>query len=106
MVAGGNGGEGPRNRKKDIRNIHVHIYIYIYPYRTTTSEHFIDTVYSQFPTYSSISKVFEIHALARNQPSLDYQPVIMSIIPGTVDYQKVVLRKHRISEIDWVSLDR
>jgi hypothetical protein len=42
--------------------------------------------------------------MARNQPTLEYQPIIMTVNPGAVGLQKVILRQDRVSEIDWVSL--
>ncbi|ORZ15720.1 hypothetical protein BCR42DRAFT_328009 [Absidia repens] len=73
---------------------------------TTTDEQVINTIYGQFPPSYTKTATFEIHAMARNQPSLDYQPIIMNVNPGAVGLQKVVVRNHRASEIHWVSLDR
>ncbi|CAO3585078.1 unnamed protein product [Absidia cylindrospora] len=73
---------------------------------TTIDEQVINTIYGQFPPSYTKTATFEIHAMARNQPTLDYQPIIMNVNPGAVGLQKVVVRNHRASEINWVSLDR
>jgi alanyl-tRNA synthetase len=49
---------------------------------------------------------YEIHAQARNQPIVPYQPVIMYMNQGIVELKKVVVATNRVTEIDWCSLER
>ncbi|KAI8343643.1 hypothetical protein BC941DRAFT_344089 [Chlamydoabsidia padenii] len=73
---------------------------------TTRSPDVMDAIFKTFPENYNKTACYEIHAMARNQPSLDYQPIIMTVNPGAVGLQKVILRQDRVTEIDWVSLDR
>ncbi|KAI8068342.1 hypothetical protein BC940DRAFT_326170 [Gongronella butleri] len=60
---------------------------------------------NSLPDFYSRTACFEIHAQARNQPHVPYQPVVMTVNPGAVGLQKVVVRSDCIAEIDWVNLE-
>lgn len=47
-----------------------------------------------------------MYADARNQPSVAYEPVVMYMSQGIVELKKVVTKTNKVTEIDWVSLDR
>ncbi|KAI8138549.1 hypothetical protein BJV82DRAFT_630303 [Fennellomyces sp. T-0311] len=73
---------------------------------TTASEDIIQTISEILPKPFNHTGCFEIHAQARNQPTLEYKPVIMIMNQGIVELRKVITRKTKVTEIDWVSLDR
>ncbi|OBZ82371.1 hypothetical protein A0J61_09580 [Choanephora cucurbitarum] len=73
---------------------------------TTTSDDIIGRMSDILPSPYSRSAYFEIHAQARNQPVLPYQPVVMYMQQGVVEIKKVVTATNKVVEIDWVSLNR
>jgi hypothetical protein len=66
----------------------------------------MERISDMLPSSFSKSAVFEIHAKARNQPILPYQPVIMYMSQGVVELKKVVASSNAITEINWCSLER
>lgn len=74
--------------------------------RTTASEDIISGISDILPKPYTQVAYFEIHAQARNQPALPYKPVIMTMGQTVVELQKVILGQKKVTEIDWVSLDR
>ena len=75
-------------------------------YRTTASEKIISTISDILPRPFKHTGYFEIHCQARNQPALEYKPVVMIMNQGIVELKKVITRQQKVTEIDWVSLDR
>ncbi|CEP08368.1 hypothetical protein [Parasitella parasitica] len=74
---------------------------------TTFSDEIMDRMSSILPPAHSRKVSFEIYANARNQPSLPYQPVVMYMKnQGVVELTKIVTSTNKITEIEWVSLDR
>ncbi|ORX43861.1 hypothetical protein DM01DRAFT_1340618 [Hesseltinella vesiculosa] len=72
---------------------------------TTNNDDVIDGIAAQLPDPFGKTACFEIHAQARNQPTLPYQPIIMTLNPGGVMLTKVVVKKDRLAEVDWVMND-
>ncbi|KAG1053442.1 hypothetical protein G6F43_004474 [Rhizopus delemar] len=58
------------------------------------------------PPHQSIYAYFEIHANARNQPLLPYKPVVLYMSQQAVHFKKIVVATNKITEINWVTLDR
>jgi alanyl-tRNA synthetase len=58
------------------------------------------------PSPYSRSAYFEIHAQARNQPVVPYQPVVLYMNQGVVELKKVFVATNKVTEIDWCSLSR
>ncbi|KAL9548785.1 hypothetical protein MBANPS3_005528 [Mucor bainieri] len=74
---------------------------------TTLSDEIITRMSEVLPSAHSRRVSFEIYANARNQPSMPYQPVIMYMKnQGVVELSKVITATNKVTEIDWVSLDR
>ncbi|KAI7899635.1 uncharacterized protein BX663DRAFT_459977 [Cokeromyces recurvatus] len=73
---------------------------------TTKSDDLISKIAEILPQYYSRTAYFEIHAKARNQPIVPYQPVVMYMNQGVVELKKVVTATNKIVEVDWVSLER
>ncbi|KAI8078021.1 uncharacterized protein B0P05DRAFT_471183 [Gilbertella persicaria] len=71
---------------------------------TTKSDDIIAKMSDILPSPYSRTAYFEIHAQARNQPLVPYQPVVMYMHQGVVELKKVVTNTNKIVEIDWVSL--
>ncbi|KAG0955945.1 hypothetical protein G6F60_005894 [Rhizopus arrhizus] len=66
----------------------------------------IAKISEMLPPYHGISAYFEIHANARNQPILPYKPVVLYMSQQAVDFKKIVVATNKITEVNWVSLDR
>ncbi|KAG1147930.1 hypothetical protein G6F37_003587 [Rhizopus arrhizus] len=66
----------------------------------------ITKISEMLPPHHGISAYFEIHANARNQPLLPYKPVVLYMSQQAVDFKKIVVATNKITEINWVSLDR
>ncbi|CAO3625960.1 unnamed protein product [Mucor fragilis] len=74
---------------------------------TTLSDEIITRMSEVLPSAHSRRVSFEIYANARNQPSMPYKPVIMYMKnQGVVELSKVVTATSKVTEIEWVSLDR
>lgn len=73
---------------------------------TTQSDEVIASMSDFLPDPYSRSAYFEMYADARNQPSAEYDPVVMYMNQGVVELKKVVTNTTKVTEIDWVSLDR
>ncbi|GAA5800274.1 hypothetical protein HPULCUR_005700 [Helicostylum pulchrum] len=73
---------------------------------TTQSEEVIASMSDFLPDPYSRSAYFEMYADARNQPTVEYDPVVMYMSQGVVELKKVVTNTTKVTEIDWVSLDR
>lgn len=73
---------------------------------TTFSDDIINKISELLPSPYSKSAYFEIHGKARNQPILPYQPVVMHVNQGVVEFKKIVTGVNKVTEIDWVSLER
>ncbi|KAL9556054.1 hypothetical protein PS6_002548 [Mucor atramentarius] len=74
---------------------------------TTLSDEIITKMSEVLPSAHSRRVSFEIYANARNQPSMPYQPVVMYMKnQGVVELTKVVTTTNKVTEIEWVSLDR
>ncbi|CDH60737.1 hypothetical protein RO3G_04598 [Lichtheimia corymbifera JMRC:FSU:9682] len=73
---------------------------------TTAYEEIITPISEILPKPYNRTACFEIHAKARNQPALPYKPVVLIMNQGIVEFKKVITRKTKVAEIDWVSLDR
>jgi hypothetical protein len=63
-------------------------------------------IYNVLPEAYSKSGSFEIYANARNQPSMPYQKVVIHMSETVVEWKKIVTKASKVTEIDWVSLDR
>lgn len=66
----------------------------------------ITKISKMLPPHHGISAYFEIHANARNQPILPYKPVVLYMSQQAVDFKKIVVATNKITEVNWVSLDR
>lgn len=73
---------------------------------TTKSDEVIARMSDFLPDPYSRSAYFEMYADARNQPSVEYDPVVMYMSQGVVELKKVVTNTTKVTEIDWVSLER
>ncbi|KAI7893762.1 uncharacterized protein EV154DRAFT_500723 [Mucor mucedo] len=73
---------------------------------TTKSEDVINQMSDLLPEAYGRSAYFEMYADARNQPSVPYEPVVMYMSQGVVELKKIVTKTNKVTEIDWVSLDR
>ncbi|KAI7877805.1 hypothetical protein K492DRAFT_238925 [Lichtheimia hyalospora FSU 10163] len=73
---------------------------------TTAYEDIITPISDILPKPYSRTANFEIHVKARNQPTLPYKPVVLIMNQDIVEFKKVITRKTKVAEIDWVSLDR
>ncbi|KAI8645889.1 hypothetical protein BD408DRAFT_360882 [Parasitella parasitica] len=74
---------------------------------TTFSDDIMDRISTMLPSAHSRRVSFEIYANARNQPSLRYQPIVMHMKnQGVVELTKIVTTTNKVTEIEWVSLDR
>ncbi|KAI9250904.1 hypothetical protein BDA99DRAFT_522191 [Phascolomyces articulosus] len=73
---------------------------------TTAEERIMSTISEILPRPFKHTGFFEIHCQARNQPALEYKPVVMIMNQGIVELKKVITRQQKVTEIDWVSLDR
>lgn len=70
------------------------------------SENFIGSISDFLPRHYSRAAYFEIHCHARISPSIPAKPVTLVMGQGVVELQKVILSQEKITEIDWVCLDR
>ena len=74
--------------------------------RTTRSQEIMERIADFLPSPCGRQAYFEVHAKARNQPIVPYKPVVMHVNQDIVEFKKLILRKDKAVEIDWVSLDR
>ncbi|OBZ90180.1 hypothetical protein A0J61_01768 [Choanephora cucurbitarum] len=49
---------------------------------------------------------YEFHCQARNQPTLPYRKVVLHMNQGVLDIDKVVITESKVTEVNWISLDR
>ncbi|KAI8985990.1 hypothetical protein BDB01DRAFT_842815 [Pilobolus umbonatus] len=73
---------------------------------TTKSEAIVLQLDEILPPSCSKSAYFEIHGVARNQPSMPYEPIVMYMNQGVVELKKVVVSTKTMIEINWVALER
>lgn len=81
--------------------------MFLFIKRTTLSDEIITKMSEVLPSPHSRRVSFEIYANARNQPMVPYQPVVMHMRnQGVVELTKIVTTTNKVTEIEWVSLDR
>ncbi|KAI7903918.1 uncharacterized protein BX663DRAFT_349153 [Cokeromyces recurvatus] len=75
---------------------------------TTMDEEIISLIVSNALSTAPYNKtsIYEFHCAARNQPNGRYKPVILYMNEGILDIRKVAINEKKVTEINWVSLDR
>ncbi|KAI9482926.1 MAG: hypothetical protein EXX96DRAFT_556162 [Benjaminiella poitrasii] len=75
---------------------------------TTMNEEMISHIVASAVSTTPYNKtsIYEFHCAARNQPKIPYKPVILYMNEGVINIRKVAINEKKVTEVDWVSLDR
>ncbi|KAI8886986.1 hypothetical protein K501DRAFT_52311 [Backusella circina FSU 941] len=73
---------------------------------TTVDNDMVDAITDKLPKRYSGTSTYEFHCLARNMPQVDYKETVLYMNEGAMELFKVTISERRLTEVDWVSLDR